>query len=238
MKLKFLIVVEVLLLNIYNMKLITGETYIIRRQIKSFWYKWDWENKGWIWNNISDELQKLINDNNLSIEDIEDKELPELTKLDYDIAYVKKRLEKWEVKQEKKEIESQTTRMSEQERWFLRLWEPIKIWHHSEKRHRKLCEKMDRDWERRWLAYKEAEEAENKKKYWEEELKILEAKKNWTWLNAKEKKQKTIDLIKSKINVWDKCFYNRTECIIEKINKNTVKLNEFSFNVDIYFINI
>lgn len=128
--------------------------------------------------------------------------------------------------------------MSEQERDFLILWEPIKVWHHSERRHRKVIEKLNRDFERRWLAYKEAELAEDKKEYWEEELKRLEAKKNWTWLNAKERKEKAIEIIKSKIKIWDKCFYNRTECIIEKINKNTVKLDNYSFNVDIYYINL
>jgi hypothetical protein len=220
------------------MYLITWKTYILRRQIKSFWYKWSRDDKGWIWNDYPEKLDLFITENNLLIEEIENKELPELTKLDYDIVYAKKRLEKWWNKQEKKENEANTTKMSEQERDFLILWEPIKVWHHSERRHRKVIEKLNRDFERRWLAYKEAELAEDKKEYWEEELKRLEAKKNWTWLNAKERKEKAIEIIKSKIKIWDKCFYNRTECIIEKINKNTVKLDNYSFNVDIYYINL
>lgn len=220
------------------MYLITWKTYILRRQIKSFWYKWSWDDKGWIWNDYPEKLDLFITENNLLIEEIENKELSELTKLDYDIVYAKKRLEKWWNKQEKKENEANTTKMSEQERDFLILWEPIKVWHHSERRHRKVIEKLNRDFERRWLAYKEAELAEDKKEYWEEELKRLEAKKNWTWLNAKERKEKAIEIIKSKIKIWDKCFYNRTECIIEKINKNTVKLDNYSFNVDIYYINL
>lgn len=220
------------------MYLITWETYLLRRKIKSFWYKWDWENKGWIWNILNEEVEKLVSDNSLYLEEIEDKELPEMTKLDYDIAYAKKRLEKWWVKQEKKELEWNTSKISEQEREFLKLWEPIKIWHHSEWRHRRLHEKLDRDFERRWQAYKEAEEAKNKKEYWEDKLKELEAKKNWTWLNAKQKKQKVVDLIKSKIKVWDKVIYNRTECIVLKINKNTVKLDNFSWNIDIYYLTL
>ena len=183
-------------------------------------------------------MEKLVSDNSLYLEEIENKEMPDMTKLDYDIAYAKKRLEKWWVKQDKKELESQTTRLSKQEKDFLSLAEPIKIWHHSEKRHRKLIEKVERDWERRWQAYKEAEEAENKKEYWEDKLKELEAKKNWTWKNAEQRKAERIEKIKSKIKVWDKCFYNRQESTILKINKNTVKLDNFSWNIDIDFITL
>lgn len=219
------------------MYLITWETYLLRREIKSLWYKWSKDDNWWIW--TDENIQELVNNNpKVYMEEIEDKELPEMTKLDYEIAYTKKRLEKWKKKQEKKEIESQTTRLSQNERDFLRLAEPVKIWHHSQRRHEKLLEKVNRDWDRRWQAYKEAEEAEDKKEYWEDKLKELEAKKNWTWLNAEQRKIKRIENIKSKIKVWDKVIYNRTECIILKINKNTVKLSEYSFNVDIDFINL
>jgi hypothetical protein len=219
------------------MYLITWKTYILRREIKSFWYKWDKDNNWWIWNNYPEKLHLFITKNNLLVKEVDNKELPELTKLDYDILYAKKRLEKWWIKQEKKENEANITRISEYEKQFLRLWEPIKIWHHSEKRHRKLIEKIDKDFQRRWEAYKEAEKAEDKKEYWEDKLKELEAKKAWTWLNAKQRKEKTIELIKTKIKVWDKIIYNREECIIEKINKNTIKVDKYSFNIDINFIN-
>ena len=50
---------------------------------------------------------------------------------------------------------------------FLKLAEPIKVWHHSEKRHRAL---IDRNWKRMWKSVAESEKAEsyaNRAEYWE-----------------------------------------------------------------------
>lgn len=219
------------------MYLITWETYLLRREIKSLWYKWSKDDNWWIWTNKN--IKEILNNNSkVYMEEIENKELPEMTKLDYEIAYAKKRLEKWENKQEKKELESQTTSLSQVERDFLRLWEPVKIWHHSQRRHEKLLEKVNKDWERRWQAHKEAEEAEDKKEYWEEKLKELEAKKNWTWKNAKQTKQEKIEYIKSNIKVWDKVMYMRQICKVLKINKNTIFTDWFTCNLDLSFINL
>lgn len=49
------------------MYLITWKTYILRRQIKSFWYKWSWDDKGWIWNDYPEKLDLFITENNLLI---------------------------------------------------------------------------------------------------------------------------------------------------------------------------
>jgi len=220
------------------MNLITWNTYMIRRDLKTFWYKLDKDNDWWVWNILNEDIEKIIKDNDLFLEEIEDKELPKLSKLDYNILYAKKRLTKWDNKYLKNITEAETTRMSEGEREFLSLWEPIKIGHHSEKRHRKLYDKIDRDFERRWQAYKEAEDAEDKKEYWEEKLKMLEAQKKGTWKNAKQRKEERIEFIKSKIKVWDKILYNRVECIILKINKKTIFTDNYSFNIDIDYIDL
>ena len=76
----------------------------------------------------------------------------------------------WAASEEKKS--TQYYEASKEGREFLSLGEPIKIGHHSEKRHRAL---IDRNWERmgKSVAMSEkAEQHENKAEYWERKAQI------------------------------------------------------------------
>lgn len=219
------------------MYLITWETYLKRKQIKSFWWIWDKDNIWWILKEKTEEIDYFIQENDkIYIEEIKNKELPKFNKLDYEIEKAKKRIEKWSNKQHKETTKSETSILNKTEKDFLKLGEPIKIWHHSEKRHRKLINKVDRDIGQRVEAYKKAENANNKREYWEEKLQTLEDKKNWVYKNAKEKKEERIEKIKEQIKIWDICYYWWKKCTITKINKKTIRVNEFSFAIDIDFI--
>lgn len=82
-------------------------------------------------------------------------------------SYAKRKAEKYENLADKREAKSNQWHEKAQEgRDFLVLAEPIKIGHHSEKRHRAL---IDRNWNRMGNSYKEAEKAREyqaKADYW------------------------------------------------------------------------
>jgi len=68
---------------------------------------------------------------------------------------------------EKRSSEAYNTRAAQNELDFLSLGEPIKIGHHSEKRHRKLFEKYDNKMRKSIDESKKAEEYKSRAKYWE-----------------------------------------------------------------------
>jgi hypothetical protein len=68
---------------------------------------------------------------------------------------------------EKRSNEAYETRSTKQERDFLSLGEPIKVGHHSEKRHRKLFEKYDNKMRKSIEERDKAENYKTRAEYWE-----------------------------------------------------------------------
>lgn len=82
-------------------------------------------------------------------------------------SYAKRRAEKWEAAAEKSKSRSDEAYEAAQEgRDFLSLGEPIKIGHHSEKRHRALIEKNNNRMRKSCQEIEKAKQQESKAEYW------------------------------------------------------------------------
>lgn len=77
------------------------------------------------------------------------------------------RLEGYADNAEKRSQEAYDTRATQSELEFMRLGEPIKIGHHSEKRHRKLFEKYDNKMRKSIEESEKAKEYRSRAEYWE-----------------------------------------------------------------------
>lgn len=91
-----------------------------------------------------------------------------------DMSYAERKAEKYNNAAMRNIAKSQEKwKASEEGREFLSLGEPIKVGHHSEKRHRAL---LERNWNRTQKAIEfenKAEEQEHKAKYWEAKVKEI-----------------------------------------------------------------
>ena len=67
----------------------------------------------------------------------------------------------------KRSSEAYESRATKHEREFMSLGEPIKVGHHSEKRHRKLFEKYDRKMRKSIEETEKAEQYQQRAEYWE-----------------------------------------------------------------------
>ena len=74
---------------------------------------------------------------------------------------------------EKRSDEAYNNRASKHELEFLSLGEPIKIGHHSEKRHRKLFEKYDNKMRKSIEETEKSEEYKRRAEYWQEKTNII-----------------------------------------------------------------
>jgi len=217
---------------------------MIRRDIKSAGGKWSKEDEGWLIKTITLELKEFLKSKgDVYIEEIEDKELPHMEKIDYQIARAEKKIEQWKNRKStairKYDEEEQKYSTLTNNGDLALLTEPIKVWHHSEGRHRRLWDRIERTREKRYGegGYVDQENtAQYKIEYWQNELKRLQKKKSWEWKNAKERKLAEIERIREKINVWDYIDTHFGSWKIEKINKKTVRIEGKSWNIDIDYI--
>lgn len=74
---------------------------------------------------------------------------------------------------EKRSDEAYNNRASKHELEFMSLGEPIKVGHHSEKRHRKLFEKYDNKMRKSIEESEKAEEYKRRAEYWQEKTNIV-----------------------------------------------------------------
>lgn len=223
------------------MKIITWDTYTIRKEIKAkFNAFWNADHKGRACPK-EDGLHEFCGLHNLEIIEL-DEPVEQESDIDKRIRYVKKRLEKWSNVEAKNEsiVEAsyEKSKLLTNNYDNAILTEPIKIWHHSEKRHRKLKETIWKNLEKRHEAYEKIDEAQDKKEYREAELKLLESKKAGTRKNAEQRRTEESERVKNSLKVWDKVIYNRTECTIEKMNAKTCKLKEYWFNVLYHYLGV
>lgn len=72
-----------------------------------------------------------------------------------------------------KEQSNAKLEQAQEGREFLILGEPIKVGHHSEKRHRALIERNNKRYEKSFELLEKAEEQEYKAKYWEDKAKEI-----------------------------------------------------------------
>lgn len=88
--------------------------------------------------------------------------------------YAKRRAERLQSVAHNAEVKSDLFReRSNQHADFLRLAEPIKVGHHSEKRHRKIIEDARRNFGKSYELGKRAEEYQARSEYWEKRASII-----------------------------------------------------------------
>jgi len=106
--------------------------------------------------------------------------------------------------------------LTEGERDFLRLAEPIKVGHHSEVRHRKFLERARRKTERYFELLRDAEKLEEKAAYWET---LLPGR-----VERKEALARHLDELNSSAKPGKKVKWFGQVCTIKRVNKNTLTI--------------
>ena len=218
--------------NFFIMKTIKiiWDTYIKRREIRALWAIYSYEEGWYIWNckNI-DIVKRKIEALWLECEEIENVEINEEYIIRQKNLRTEKKAERYSNLSGKRLQESNESSLTQQERDFLKLWEPVKVWHHSQRRHEKLLEKVDRDFEIRNELYNKSEEYQNKAEYWKNKKYYTEDQKKIRKENKKKQIDLALQLWKENHKVWDKFewFWN-ADFTIKKINKKTVTVNTWS----------
>lgn len=202
---------------------VTWDTYLKRRELKSLWAIYSYEEEAYLLNSevyLINEIESLW----LEVEKIDFIELNEAYEVKQKNLRAERKAERYNKLAWKRYQESSESSLSEHERDFLKLWEPVKVWHHSQRRHEKLLEKVDRDFEKRWQAMQKAEEYENKAEYWENKKYLTSEEKKAKKEYKKSLEEKAMELWIKDHEVWQEfeCFANSTIIIIKKINKKTI----------------
>ena len=225
------------------MNLITWETYTKRREIKALWWKWSKEDSWWI---IDWELEK-INElmekyTDLEIEEIEDKDIKTLSKIDYQINKAERKVEMYSnrIIKAQGDFKNLDSRHDILTHWrdYAFITQPCN-WNKSMIRAKEKVEQVmeKKYWE--WWAVDRESKANEKLEYWKEELQRLKDKKAWKWLNAKQKRDLLIEKNRNKFKVWDKVkchLIKEWYWIISKINKKTCKLEWYTFNIELHWV--
>lgn len=204
-----------------NAYLITGNTYPHRRTLRGLGCLFDYDEKGYvIAKGKADKVISFAEQNGLTCEPI-DADQSQLTPAEgeklREIRQAKKdryrdRLLKQAESAEKRAAKARG-RISDQERDFLRLGEPIKIGHHSERRHRKLIERFNSAFDA------EMTELTKAKKLREEAESLLPVQVKG---DAERRRQKARDYASARITVGDTIsdgIYG--EGVVLRVNKNT-----------------
>lgn len=202
---------------------ITWNTYPFKRELYKSGCRFDYEKKAYIWPDTN-EIRVFCENRKLEITEIADIDIWEEFEVQQQNLRAEKRAEKYRKRAENYNEKADQTDISQQERDFLLLWEPIKVGHHSERRHRKLIEKSNRTMDKKMEFYNKSEEAEWKAEY-------RENRKFYTKAEKEERKNraKTIRTLAEKLRIsehkiWDTYLGWHTTWTIEKINNKTVRL--------------
>lgn len=220
------------------MILITWKTYTVRREIKSIWGKWSKEDSWWIIDNTMESVKAFSEKHpELEIEEIENKEIQTLPKIDYQIQRAEKKIEMYSNRAWKaqKDFEYLEERHSTLTHWhdYAFITQPCNGHRWMINAKNKVEKVMEKKyWE--WGAMDREKQANSKLDYWTAELKRLQDKKAWKWLNAEAKRNLLIKEHKEKIKVWDKVKCHLIQegfWIVKKMNTKTCKLEWYSFNI-------
>lgn len=210
---------------------ITWETYTNRRTLAQLGAKFDYTEKAYIAAD-SEQLQEFLR----TTQDLEQSPYTPTIAIDSEqflvnqqAAKAKARADRYQARAERLEQASnEAYEASNEWREFLVLAEPIKIGHHSEKRHRALIERNWKRMDKCIQLSKEAEEAKRNAEYWSnrkfETTETKEQKKE----QQKKIKDRTLELWKEAYKVWDTYTWWSITCTIAKINKTTITSTTWS----------
>jgi len=201
---------------------ITWNTYLHRRELSRFGCKFSYSDKVWVWSKTGGVID-FCNNNNLDFEDYEkDIVLDEKFEVEQKNIRARQKAERYNNRAMQLEQKAENTIPTQQERDFLSLGEPIKVWHHSEWRHRKLIDRVRRTYDKQHELYKKSEENERKAKYRENKIYRTEEDKKMKKELAKVRMEQALQLRRDKYKIWDEYIGRHCCWIIEKINNRTV----------------
>lgn len=200
-------------------------TYPYRRELRWFWLVFSYEEKAYVWNKDSEELIQFCKDKWLVLIYFDEA-------IELDEAYIVKqknikaqqKAEKYKARAVGLEQQAEATTISQHERDFLVLWEPIKVGHHSESRHRKLIERSRRKMDKQHELYEKSSEAEGKADYRANKKFYTEDEKKQRKERAKQIREKAEEMWREKHHIGEEYVGWHTSWIIRKINKKTVNL--------------
>jgi len=206
---------------------ITWNTYPYRRDLRWLWCSFDYEQKAYIWKE-TEILCYFIADHWLQSCEIDDIELWEEFEVKQKNIRAGQRAEKYRNKASKFNKKAWESELSKHESDFLSLAEPVKIWHHSEWRHRKLLEKSRKKMDKKIENWNKADEMNDKAEYWEDQKYFTKAEKQAKKERLKLVRDKAEEIRRNYYKVWDEYKWWHTSWRIIKINKKTVKLDWWS----------
>lgn len=218
--------------------LITGETYLLRREIKSFWAFWNRDNKGWVVKEKTEQLEKFVEENSLELEALE-KEIQKTARIDVLIDKAERKIEMYEnrilkAKNDFKELDKKHDRLTHG-RDYAFITQPCN-WHRWMIKAKQKVEKVFEDKYWKGWAIDRQDAASDKLDYWKAELKRLQDKKAWKWKNAKQRTEELIEYNRERFKKWDFVKTCRWSWKITKMNKKTCRIEWMSYNISIQYI--
>lgn len=217
--------------------LITGNTYVLRRQIKWFGWFWNKEHKGWVISEKNENIEKFILENGLELEELQE-EVVKSERIDVLIDRAKNKISMYEKRWSKARKDFEDLEKRHNELTYGRDYAFITQPCNGHRGMINIKNKVDQVMEKKywkWGAVDRENLAESKLEYWREELKRLEDKKSWKWKNAKQRTEDFIERTRPTLKVWDKykTHYAVWICTIKKVNQKTVRFEETSWVVSI-----
>lgn len=208
-----------------NAILITGKTYPHRRALRSAGAIFDYDEKGYIAKSDNDAVLNIANAEGLEVTeyDASEEQLTPAT----DERLRKIRQDKIDRKRERlykqaeaadRRAEKARNRLSDGENAFLSLAEPIKVGHHSERRHRKLIEKAQKSASDACAEWKKAEDLRQRADWMHDA--VVKG-------DAERKRQERVAKADETISVGDlvhSVFLYNNQGVVVKKNKRTFTL--------------
>ena len=207
---------------------ITWNTYSVRRDLYKLGCKFSYEDKVW----VCDDNKAVIDfcsQHNLDFQNY-DKNiiLDEKREVEQQNIRAKKKAEKYQERAEITEVKADETQISQHERDFLVLAELVKVWHHSEWRHRRLLDKCRRTMDKQMELYDKSKEYQRKADYWKNKHFLTEWEKQARKAQVKYIRSQAEYLWGKHYKVWDTYTWRHCSWIIQKINAKTVILDSWS----------
>lgn len=200
---------------------ISGNTYRLRRELRAAGCFWNRSRGAYlVARGKSERALKIAADNDLNVEQSRTPaaDLEPLTgdtlrqyRQDKKDRYAARLLDRAHLADAR--AQKARDRISPQEREFLSLGEPVKVGHHSERRHRKLIAKFNKSFEDTGREYAKAEGLRNKARY------LAPARIKGDAARAAQARRDAADALISKGDLVENVVYGRG--IVEKVNKKT-----------------